>query len=53
MLIPIRTTQFKRDVKLAEKRAKKMSLLREIMAKVQTKTRYLERGRNEAEEQPV
>lgn len=31
MLIPIRTTQFKRDVRLAEKRGRKMSLLKAIM----------------------
>jgi mRNA interferase YafQ len=31
MLVPIRTAQFKRDVKLAEKRGKKMSLLKTIM----------------------
>lgn len=31
MLIPTRTSQFKRDVKLAEKRGKKMSLLKKIM----------------------
>lgn len=34
MLIPIRTSQFKRDVKLAEKRRKKMALLKEIMIKL-------------------
>jgi len=34
MLIPVRTNQFKRDVKLAEKRGKKMSLLKEIMVKL-------------------
>jgi mRNA interferase YafQ len=34
MLIPIRTSQFKRDVKLAEKRGKKLSLLKEIMIKL-------------------
>lgn len=34
MLIPIRTSQFKRDVKLAMKRGKKMSLLKEIMVKL-------------------
>jgi mRNA interferase YafQ len=32
MLTPVRTTQFKRDVKLAEKRGKKISLLKSIMA---------------------
>ncbi len=31
MLIPVRTSQFKRDVKLAEKRGKKISLLKKIM----------------------
>jgi mRNA interferase YafQ len=31
MLIPVRTSQFKRDVKLAQKRKKKMSLLVEVM----------------------
>jgi mRNA interferase YafQ len=31
---PIRTTQFKRDIKLAEKRGKKMSKLKDIMAKL-------------------
>jgi len=31
MLTPIRTSQFKRDVKLAEKRGKKLSLLKEVM----------------------
>lgn len=34
MLIPVRTSQFKRDVKLAEKRGKKIALLKEIMAKL-------------------
>jgi mRNA interferase YafQ len=34
MLLPVRTTQFKRDVKLAQKRGKKMSLLKEIMTKL-------------------
>lgn len=34
MLIPVRASQFKRDVKLAEKRGKKMSLLKEIMSKL-------------------
>ena len=34
MLTPIRTSQFKRDVKLAEKRGKKLSLLKEIMVKL-------------------
>ena len=32
--MPVRTNQFKRDVKLAEKRGKKMSLLKEIMVKL-------------------
>ncbi|MGE0670598.1 MAG: type II toxin-antitoxin system YafQ family toxin [Parachlamydiales bacterium] len=31
MLIPLRSSQFKRDVKLAEKRGKKISLLKSIM----------------------
>jgi len=31
MLIPVRTSQFKRDVKLAEKRGKKMKSLKDIM----------------------
>jgi mRNA interferase YafQ len=31
MLIPIRTNQFKRDVKLAEKRRKNMSKIKAIM----------------------
>ena len=34
MLIPIRTTQFKRDVKLAEKRRKDMAKIRAIMTKI-------------------
>ncbi len=34
MLNPIRTTQFKRDSKLAEKRGKKMSKLKDIMVKL-------------------
>ncbi len=34
MLIPIRTSQFKRDVKLAQKRGKKMPLLTEVMIKL-------------------
>ena len=31
---PVRTTQFKRDSKLAEKRGKKMSKLKDIMVKL-------------------
>lgn len=34
MLIPVRTTQFKRDAKLAEKRGKQMSKLKTIMTKL-------------------
>ncbi len=34
MLIPFRTSQFKRDVKLAEKRHKNMSKLKTIMTKI-------------------
>lgn len=34
MLNPVRTTQFKRDLKLAEKRGRKMSKLKEIMTKL-------------------
>jgi mRNA interferase YafQ len=34
MLIPIRTTQFKRDVKLAEKRGKNISRLKSLMIKI-------------------
>jgi mRNA interferase YafQ len=34
MLISIRTSQFKRDVKLAIKRGKKISLLKDIMTKL-------------------
>ena len=34
MLNPVRTTQFKRDSKLAEKRGKKMSKLKDIMVKL-------------------
>jgi mRNA interferase YafQ len=34
MLIPIRTSQFKRDIKLAQKRGKKMPLLKIIMEKL-------------------
>ena len=34
MLIPIRTTQFKRDLKLAEKRGKLISKLKTIMTKL-------------------
>ncbi len=34
MLIPIRTSQFKRDVKLAHKRGKDMGLLKKIMEKL-------------------
>lgn len=34
MLNPIRTTQFKRDLKLAEKRGKKMPKLKDIMRKL-------------------
>ncbi len=34
MLIPVRTTQFKRDVKLADKRGKNMSKLTTIMTKL-------------------
>ena len=34
MLFPIRTTQFKRDTKLAEKRGKSMSKLKFIMKKL-------------------
>ena len=34
MLIPVRTSQFNRDIKLAEKRGKKMRLLKEIMTKL-------------------
>jgi mRNA interferase YafQ len=32
MLIPIRTSQFKRDLQLAEKRGKKVSLIKAIMS---------------------
>ena len=34
MLIPVRTAQFKRDVKLGIKRGKKTSILRDIMEKL-------------------
>src|ERR1700733_8290901 len=34
MLFPIRTSQFKRDVKLAKKRAKDLKLLKKIMNKL-------------------
>lgn len=34
MLIPIRTTQFKRDIKLAEKRGKSMSKIKDIMTRL-------------------
>jgi mRNA interferase YafQ len=34
MLIPFRTSQFKRDVKLSEKRHKNMSKLKTIMTKI-------------------
>ena len=34
MLNPVRTTQFKRDSKLAEKRGKKMSKLKDVMLKL-------------------
>ncbi len=34
MLIPVRTTQFKRDVKLAEKRDRDMSKLKKVMEKL-------------------
>ena len=34
MLTPIRTTQFKLDVKLAEKRGKPMSKLKDVMVKL-------------------
>lgn len=34
MLHPIRTSQFRRDVKLAEKRGRKMNLLKTIMTKL-------------------
>ena len=34
MLIPIRMSQFKRDLKLAIKRGKKMALIKEIMTKL-------------------
>lgn len=34
MLIPVRTTQFKRDTKLAEKRKKDMAKIRAIMTKI-------------------
>lgn len=34
MLIPIRTSQFKRDVKLAARRRMKLSLLKEVMTKL-------------------
>lgn len=34
MLTPLRTTQFKRDVKLAEKRKKDMSKIKAIMTKL-------------------
>jgi len=34
MLIPIRTTQFKRDAKLAEKRGRQMSKLKTIIIKL-------------------
>lgn len=34
MLIPVRTTQFKRDVKLAEKRGRDLSKLKSIMGKL-------------------
>ncbi len=37
MLIPIRTTQFKRDTKLAEKRGRNMSKLKTIMTKLASK----------------
>jgi len=34
MLLPIRTSQFKRDAKLAQKRGKNMELLKKIMIKL-------------------
>jgi mRNA interferase YafQ len=34
MLIPVRTTQFKRDTKLSEKRGRDMSKLRSVMIKL-------------------
>ena len=34
MLNAVRTTQFKRDLKLAEKRSKKMSKLKDVMTKL-------------------
>ncbi len=34
MLIPVRTSQFKRDVKLAEKRHKPMTKLKEVITKL-------------------
>ncbi|OGN63609.1 MAG: damage-inducible protein [Chlamydiae bacterium RIFCSPHIGHO2_12_FULL_49_9] len=34
MLTPIRTTQFKRDAKLAEKRGKNLSKLKSVMTKL-------------------
>jgi mRNA interferase YafQ len=34
MLNPVRTTQFKRDSKLAERRGKKLSKLKDIMVKL-------------------
>jgi mRNA interferase YafQ len=41
MLIPLRSTQFKRDVKLAERRGRDMSKLRTIMVKL-AKKEYLD-----------
>ena len=34
MFNPVRTTQFKRDLKLTEKRGKKMSKLKDVMTKL-------------------
>ncbi len=34
MLIPVRTTQFKRDIRLAEKRGRDLSKLKTIMTKL-------------------
>ena len=46
MLIPIRTTQFKRDVKLALKRKKPMNDLKKIMEKLANEEELHEKHRD-------
>ncbi len=46
MLTPIRTSQFKRDVKLAVKRGRPMSKLKDIMAKLAEETQLEQKHRD-------